>query len=497
MKKAFFLIICTFFCVSYAFASPQPIKFEVYPSSASVYFSADINKETDIMIPASFSPQSIKIVSVSGTSLTSFKTETGMGSLEAPYYLKEEKKELEELDELLNAKSSKLSGLELSAVLLDNLGTENVKTAELASFLASAAALREKTAKNIYTLNNEIRLLKEKIKLKQENYNKKLPSDYLKSTAIKISATGKGKIIFKAETNNAGWKPVYSLDLNSKTGEINGSLAVAVKQNTGMRWSGSIEFYSEQPSKNLYYRELQPLVISLENNMPPVPRNMAMGSKAMALSAETEAQAHQAIRTYTTETGVYFRVNATINGDGADVNVPVNKFSISSKAGYEITPEFSKFAVLISDIKNLPQNILAAKAELSIDGEYSGENYLPITPKGARLIIPFGQSKNITAEKTLQIPKNKDSILKGILKDGYSIKAHNGLDRTVQLTVIDRVPVSSNEKISVSKVSISPQATPDDKGIIKWNLNLKPKETKTLNVSYEIKYPSDAEITFR
>lgn len=494
MKKAFFLIICTFFCVSYAFASPQPIKFEVYPSSASVYFSADIDKETDIMIPASFSPQSVKIVSVSGTSLTSFKTETGVGSLEAPYYLKEDKKELEELDGLLNGKSSKLSGLELSAVLLDNLGTENVKTAELASFLASAAALREKTAKNIYTLNNEIRLLKEKIKLKQDNYNKKLPADYLKSTAIKISATGKGKIIFKAETNNAGWKPVYSLDLNSKTGEIKGSLAVAVKQNTGMRWSGSIEFYSAQPSKNLYYRELQPLVISLESNMPsPVPRNMAMGSKAIDLSAETEAPVNQTA----TETGVYFRVNATINGDGADVNVPVNKFSLSSKAGYEVTPEFSKFAVLISDIKNLPQNILAAKAELSIDGEYSGENYLPITPKGARLIIPFGQSKNITAEKTLQIAKNKDSILKGILKDGYFIKAHNGLDRAVQLTVIDRVPVSSNEKISVSKVSISPQATPDDKGIIKWNLNLKPKETKTLNVSYEIKYPSDAEITFR
>ena len=137
-------------------------------------------------------------------------------------------------------------------------------------------------------------------------------------------------------------------------------------------------------------------------------------------------------------------------------------------------------------------------AALSMDGKYSTTVNLLNHPVGSSFKLAFGESKNIKITKEDVLSKKDKSWLKGVLNGGYTIEIINGLDRTVTVTVNDRVPEPVNSKISLTNLKINPKPVGDGiNGVYKWELTLIPNETKKINVTYDIKYPSDANICFR
>jgi len=104
----------------------------------------------------------------------------------------------------------------------------------------------------------------------------------------------------------------------------------------------------------------------------------------------------------------------------------------------------------------------------------------------------------VRATKVDLIPKTGEKWTKGTLLDGYDITVVNGLSQESYITIVDRIPVSSHQDIKVSNISIEPEPTETtEKGIYTWKLRLKQKETGTIKVRYEIKFPEDKEITIR
>jgi hypothetical protein len=55
----------------------------------------------------------------------------------------------------------------------------------------------------------------------------------------------------------------------------------------------------------------------------------------------------------------------------------------------------------------------------------------------------------------------------------------------------DRIPVSENKEIKIEKVKISSGGKPNSRGILHWELSLKPKESRQFRISYEVEYPSE------
>lgn len=494
----------TLLSATLCWAAPEPIKFDIYQSSATVSFSAEVNGEGALSIPGAFPPETVKIISVNGANLVSFKAESyTKDDDKAPYYLVAPIKEIDDLTAQLDAKTAKLSSLDLSAAILDGVTSENVKSAELPTLLSTVSALREKNAKEITAINRDIILLKARIKDKEENVRSKLPTNFKKVTVVNVKLSGKGTVVFQADTHSARWQPKYQMNLNSRTGNIETIFSISVTQNTGIIWKGAMEFYSNQPVSDLYYAALPPLLVYLREAMPNTTRK-SIGIDGNSLKSQVYMEAEDSMMQESVieapqinDSGLYFKLNATIGGDGTASLVPVDKFSISSDSGFQITPEYSRYALLTANVKNLPKPLLGASAEFSIDGAYSASGYLEATPQGGEIVIPFGTSKNISATKTGMIAQKDNFLMKGYVKDGYTISVLNGLDRPVTITVNDRIPFSTNSKISVTKVNIEPKAKENNDGVYKWELQLKPKETKKINVDYEIKFPSDAGIYYR
>ena len=81
----------------------------------------------------------------------------------------------------------------------------------------------------------------------------------------------------------------------------------------------------------------------------------------------------------------------------------------------------------------------------------------------------------------------------------YQIDVENLVGCSVKLSVRDLVPISTDERI---KVELGEQTTPpsaslpeDNKGVLRWELNLAPGEKRELKLSYSVRYPQTLPVT--
>jgi hypothetical protein len=58
------------------------------------------------------------------------------------------------------------------------------------------------------------------------------------------------------------------------------------------------------------------------------------------------------------------------------------------------------------------------------------------------------------------------------------------------VTVIDRIPVSTDSRIEV-KFKKKGQVEPDKQGMLRWEITLQPGLSRTLEYGFEIIYPKD------
>jgi hypothetical protein len=73
----------------------------------------------------------------------------------------------------------------------------------------------------------------------------------------------------------------------------------------------------------------------------------------------------------------------------------------------------------------------------------------------------------------------------------FVVTAENLSQKTTSFSLADRVPVSENKDIKVTKVRIAPLTKPDSRGLLHWELTLKPKERRQFRISYQVEYPSE------
>jgi hypothetical protein len=67
----------------------------------------------------------------------------------------------------------------------------------------------------------------------------------------------------------------------------------------------------------------------------------------------------------------------------------------------------------------------------------------------------------------------------------------NNKSTGIKITLQDQVPVSSNSGITVEALELSGGRYNVQTGEIRWDLEMKPQETKQLVLSYSVKYPKD------
>ena len=73
----------------------------------------------------------------------------------------------------------------------------------------------------------------------------------------------------------------------------------------------------------------------------------------------------------------------------------------------------------------------------------------------------------------------------------FLLTIRNNKSNRVKITLNDQIPVSSNSGITVEPVELSGGRLNTQTGEIRWDLEIKPQETKQIVLTYSVRYPKD------
>ena len=100
----------------------------------------------------------------------------------------------------------------------------------------------------------------------------------------------------------------------------------------------------------------------------------------------------------------------------------------------------------------------------------------------------FGKNSLISVKKTRVKNFSKDSFFssKTSSLQAYEYEIKNGSKQAQNIELIERVPVSSHEKVSVKMQNSPKETSVSERGEVSWKFALAPGESKKVTFFYEI-----------
>jgi uncharacterized protein (TIGR02231 family) len=326
----------------------------------------------------------------------------------------------------------------------------------------------------------------------------------------------------------ASWEPVHELRATGNNPKTVGFSSYAVvSQTTGEDWTGvKIAFSTQSPSKTIRIPKLDSLLLgSAAMNHAPMQRqvlssfNRANSAfkrqtygwntmvnpgqedadfqdnwKAQALRAGRVAGIFKKIEKRGTTAHFQGTTRPTIRTGGRDIRVPIGKVDLVSTEKIIAAPEASASAARTLVMTNTSgQPILPGSIALYHNSAFLGMTAAEFVGNGEAFSVFLNVADDIKIARVMDRKNSKLSVGKRTRMDVvFHVSAENLSGREVALTLADRIPVSQDEDIRVYYIRVRPEGEPDNKGLTKWNLKLKPKEKKVFRVSYTVDYTTAA-----
>jgi hypothetical protein len=105
----------------------------------------------------------------------------------------------------------------------------------------------------------------------------------------------------------------------------------------------------------------------------------------------------------------------------------------------------------------------------------------------------LGRDNGIQIERKLIKNNSVHKVLSGnqTQQKDWEISVRNTRSEKVSIKVYDQVPVSQNSDITVTTEELSDGNFNKETGIVVWNLDLNPGESRKLRLRYQVKYPKN------
>ncbi len=189
----------------------------------------------------------------------------------------------------------------------------------------------------------------------------------------------------------------------------------------------------------------------------------------------------------------------TIPSDNTPHKVTISMNVLPIEFAYTSIPKIlPKVYVKGKVINNNDYPLLEGEINIFMDNDFVNKTNINIVVPTDTLELALGIDESIRCEKTL---KNRFIETKGLfggkkrVNYDFEIKVINNRKTKENISVIDQLPVSRNEKIQVELI------TPTEKEIeinadkeLVWKLDLNPGETKILPLKFYVELPDDVNI---
>lgn len=370
------------------------------------------------------------------------------------------------------------------------------------------------------TKRNELNLIVNQLNEKEVNLNTKLTklNARLQINSSQDEKVSQGKLILQIMSETAGnvnldinyltqgasWNPFYDLRVQSVKSPINMMYKAQVVQNTGIDWkqvkltlsSGNPNQNNQAPILNSWY---------LNFSHPQYMQAPNLNLKSNYISGSTSEVAYEKIAdssmsNYTTvienQLNIAFEIDVLydILSNGKQHSISMKEVKLPASYKYYSVPKLDKEAYLLAEITDYAKyNMLPGEANIIFEGMYVGKTVINPNQTVDTLNLSMGKDKRISIKREKVVDKSSTKFLSNYKEQifTFDITIRNNKSEPIQIMVKDQIPLSSDKEIEIQLLESSKGKLNPEIGVLTWELNLKPNETKVLRMSYKVRYPKD------
>ncbi len=409
-------------------------------------------------------------------------------------------------------------------------GSVGVNTyAAVVDFIAQK--MRE-IAKGRRAVQAERKKLAPKVKASKRRLDDLRGLTQLEETKVFVTVQGKapteGQLQLSYLLPGATWEAAHELrasGTDAKSVEIT-SFAV-VTQASGEDWNNAeLTFSTQSSTATVRIPELEALTLgnsaattqSIERRSASFRRAEAafqgqnrlwnkrvrrsVGSKSFEKTYKTNFEYLQVIQSKTVQlfqslqqrgTTSQFKAMSTtkVRADGRSVRVPLGRAVLKAKKAIVAAPEQSLNAADTLEMVNTSgQSLLPGKVALYQAGAFLGMTNLDFVAESEKFAVFLSVADQLKISRVLD--KKRSALVRKTrtrMQLAFIVTVENLSSKTMSLKLADRIPVSEDKDIVVSRVKVTPNIKPDSKGILRWPLTLRPKEKRKFGIQYQLEYP--------
>jgi hypothetical protein len=225
-------------------------------------------------------------------------------------------------------------------------------------------------------------------------------------------------------------------------------------------------------------------------------RQLQGKAPGISLSGKKAVSSSLSLPTTQTEnqTTVDFEVKVpyTIKSDNRNYTVDLESYQLPAAFQYFSIPKIDKDAFLIAYLVDWEKyNLLEGEANVFFEDTYVGKTLLDVRYASDTMELSLGRDKQVSLKRE----KMKDLSTRqfiGSKKEesrAWKITVRNNKAQSIKMTVLDQVPVSTNQEIEVQLQNLSGGKLDTETGEVKWEFELEPGEQKVFDLKYVVKFP--------
>lgn len=530
MKNLFPIFV---FLMAFTAFAQKPIFTTAKVKGATVYFnSAEISQSTSAVLPKGTSEIVIKNVAdylnENTVQIGAPSTVTVLSVQFTNNYISEY--EIDENSPLIKKVRDSINLVEKELLKIENAKDSEAKTIELldknhqVNGVNSGLSVAELMKMVDYykakrtEVSNAYDALEEKVK--KLNIVLSRLKNKLEINTQKEDKTSKGKLVLQVMnetagnvdfsinylTNNANWKPFYDLRANSVSAPIEMMYKAQVVQNTGIDWKQvKLTLSSGNPNQNNQAPLLSSWFLRYGyeqdfTNFDDGKSNTLNEVMVVAYGTQKRAKAEASVSNYTTiqenQLNISFDIDIPydILSNGKAHSVALKEINLPATYKYYAVPRVEKEAFLLAEISDYSKyNLLQGEANIIFEGMYVGKTFINPNQTSDTLNLSMGRDKKISIKREKVVDKSGTKFLSSKKEQTFTfdITIRNNKKEAVELLLKDQYPLSSDKEIEIELKESDGAKINTETGILTWDLNLKPNETKKIRISYKVKYPKD------
>ncbi len=533
MKK---LLLILTILISIVATAQKPVFTNAKVKAATVYFNAaEISQNANVILPYGTSeivvknianyinentiqvgaPNSVTVLSVQFTNnyISEFEIDESNPAIkkvrDSITYLN---KEAEKVKNAINTEQKTLAILDKNQQVFGiNTGLSVLELTKMMDYykiknndiLNNILVLNEKYQKIVdqnTKLNNKLQLSTQK---EEKNSSGKLVIQVMNEVA------GNVNLGINYITNSASWSPFYDLRVDNVKEPINMMYKAQVIQNSGIDWKKvKLTLSSGNPNQNNQAPDLGSWFLQYNQqynqaNYAPMVKAEARQDReldAVVIQAYGKKEAKSSISNYTTinenQMNISFDIDIPydILSNGKVHSVALKEIKLPATYKYFAIPKVENDAFLLAEIADYSKfNLLPGQANIIFEGLYVGKTTINPSQTSDTLNLSMGRDKKVSIKREKIVDKSGTKFLSSKKEQTftYDIIVRNNKKEAVTILLKDQYPLSSDKEIEITLLQKDGATANLETGILSWNLDLKPNETKKLRISYLVKYAKD------